>query len=437
MEWWQVLTLFLGGLMVLLLLGFPIAFSFLLVDLVAVFFFLGVPGIKQIPVHVYSGLNTFTLVPIPLFILMGELMFHSKIAYNTIDVIDKWLTRLPGRLSLLAAISGTIFAATSGSSMANTAMLGTVLVPEMKNKGYHYTMSLGPIMGVGGLAMLIPPSALAVVFASIAQISVTKILMGGLIPGLILGAIFFVYIIIRCAINPKLAPKYESADITMAEKIRGTIKYVLPMCFIIFMVLGLILLGVATPSEAAASGVIATLIVIILYRRLTWDVVKSSLVGTVQVAGMTLFIVAASKTFSAILAYTGATQGLLNTVSGLDVSPLVILICIQLIVFFLGAFMETVSIMMICLPIFIPICKLLGFDPIWFGVIMLVNLEMGQITPPFGMLLFVMKGVVKDVSLAKICWAAFPYIIFDIILMIMIMIWPGIALWLPSIVSNV
>lgn len=437
MEWWLVLTLFLGGLMLMLLLGFPIAFTFLLVDVIAIYIFMGVPGIKQIPVHIFSGLNTFTLMPIPLFILMGELMFHSKIAYNTIDVIDKWLTKLPGRLSLLAAISGTIFAATSGSSLANTAMLGTVLVPEMKQKGYHYTMSVGPIMGVGGLAMLIPPSALAVVFASIAQISVTKMLMGGTLPGLILGAMFFIYIIIRCSMNPKLAPRYESETVSLNDKLIGTVKYVLPMCFIIFMVLGLILIGLATPSEAAASGVVATLIVIICYRRLTWSMLKASLMGTVQVAAMTLFIVATSKTFSAILAFSGATQGLLGLVGGLDVHPIVILVCMQLIVFFLGAFMETVSIMMICLPIFMPICKLLGFDPIWFGVIMLVNLEMGQITPPFGMLLFVMKGVVKDISLAQICWAAFPYIIFDIILMALIIVFPGIALWLPSIVTTV
>lgn len=435
MEWWLVLTLFIGGLMLVLLLGFPIAFSFLLVDVIAIYIFMGTPGIKQIPVHIFSGLNTFTLMPIPLFILMGELMFHSKIAYNTIDVIDKWLTKLPGRLSLLAAISGTVFATTSGSSMANTAMLGTVLVPEMKKRGYHYTMAVGPILGVGGLAMLVPPSALAVVFASIAQVSVSKILMGGIIPGFMLGGMFFIYIIIRCAMKPSLAPRYEAEETPLAEKIIGTVKYVLPMCFIIFMVLGLILLGIATPSEAAASGVMATLIVVICYGRCNWPVLKASLIGTVQVAGMTLFIVATSKTFSAILAYSGATQGLLGLVDGWDVHPIVILICMQLIVFFLCAFMETVSIMMICLPIFMPICKFVGLDPIWFGIIMLVNLEMGQITPPFGMLLFVMKGVVKELSIAQLCWAAFPYIIFDVILMIMIMIWPGIALWIPSMVT--
>ena len=386
--------------------------------------------------HIYDGIGTFVLIPIPLFILMGELMFHSGIAFNTIDIIDKWLSRLPGRLSLLAAASGTLFAATSGSTLANTALLGTVLLPEMRKRGYKTSMAVGPIIGVGGLAMLIPPSALGVVFASIARVSVSKILVGGVLPGLLLGGCFIIYILIRCTLNPSLAPSFKSESTPLGRKLIDSVKYILPMGFIVFMVLGLIILGMATPSEAAASGTVATLIVVALYGRFSKDVMVKSIQGTLTISIMVLTIIAASKTFSNILAFSGATRGLLDVIEHLDVHPLVILLSMQVLVFFLGAFMETVSIMMITLPIFMPIVHFLGMDPIWFGVIMLINLEMGQITPPFGMLLFVMKGVTpKDISIDKICWAAVPYICFDIIVMALIIIFPPIVLWLSAMVA--
>jgi len=387
-------------------------------DLLGIIIFMGPLGLKQIPLHVYSSISTFVLAPIPMFIFMGEVMFHSGVAYNTINVIDRWLSRLPGRLGLLAAASGTLFAATR---------------PEMKGRGYKPTMAVGPIVGVGGLAMLIPPSALAVVLASIGHISVSKILVGGVIPGLLLGSFFALYIIVRCWLNPSLAPPFETARTSLWDNIVASIKHVLPMGFIVFMVLGLILLGIATPSEAAASGVIATVLVTIFYGRFNWKMLKASLTGTLDISIMIFMIIAASKTFSSILAYTGATSGLLGMIEGAELHPLIILLSMQFVVFILGTFMETISIMMICLPIFMPIIKMLGFDPVWFGVLILINLEMGQITPPFGMLLFVMKGVAPpDITIQEICWAAFPYIIFDIIVMAMIILWPSLVLWLPS-----
>lgn len=435
MEWWAVLMFFIAGLILLLLSGFPIAFAFLFMDLLGIIFFMGPLGLKQIPLHVLSSISTFVLAPIPMFIFMGELMFHSGIAYNTIDVIDRWLARLPGRLGLLAAASGTLFAATSGSTIANTAMLGTVLLPEMKRRGYDTSMAVGPIVGVGGLAMLIPPSALAVVLASIGQISVSEILVGGVMPGLMLGIFFGLYIILRCWLNPSLAPRYETSAVSFWANVIASIKYVLPMGFIIFMVLGMILLGLATPSEAAASGVIATLLVTLVYRRFTWKMFMAAVKGTLEISIMIFMIIAASKTFSSIMAYTGATRGLLALIEGAQLHPLIILISMQVVVFVMGTFMETISIMMICLPIFMPIIKVLGFDPVWFGVLMLINLEMGQITPPFGMLLFVMKGVApSEITIQEICWAAFPYIVFDIIVMAVIVVWPPLVLWLPSLI---
>jgi tripartite ATP-independent transporter DctM subunit len=433
MEWWAVLIFFIAGLMLLLLSGFPIAFGFLLIDLLGIIFFMGPLGLKQVPLHVLSSISIFVLAPIPMFVFMGELMFHSRIAYNTIDIIDKWLFKIPGRLSLLAAASGTLFAATSGSTIANTAMLGTVLLPEMQNRGYKTPMSVGPIIGIGGLAMLIPPSILAVVLASIGQISVGDILVGGAIPGLLMGILYVSYIIGRCTLNPSLAPRYEVSRASLSEKIMGTLKYILPMGFIIFMVMGLMLLGVAAPSEAAATGAVATLLVTLFYGRLNWAMLKASLAGTVEISVMVLMIIAASKTFSSILAFTGATQGVLNVIEGLEVHRLLILFGMQLTIFVLGTFMETVSIMMICVPFFMPIVGMLGFDPVWFGILLLINLEMGMTTPPFGVMLFVMKGVAPpNITIKDICYAAFPFILCDMVAMVMIIIWPQLALWLPS-----
>jgi tripartite ATP-independent transporter DctM subunit len=437
MEWWAVLSFFVFGLIILLISGFPIAFSFLMIDILGVLIFMGPNGLHQMTLQIMSSLATFTLTPIPLFILMGELMFHSGIAKNTIDVLDKWLGKIPGRLSLLAATGGILFAALSGSTLANTAMLGTVLAPEMRRRNYKPAMAIGPIVGVGGLAMLIPPSSLAVVLASIGRISVGKILIGGVIPGLVLGMLIGLYIIIRCWLNPSLAPPYDVSKSSIKERILPTITYVLPLGFIIFMVLGLMLLGVATPTEAAASGVLGTLLVTLCYGRLNWNMLRASITGTLEITVMVFMIIAASNSFSAILAFTGATGGLLATVQNLDVAPLLILVGMQLVVFVMGTFMETISIMMICLPIFMPIVKTLGFDPVWFGVLMLINFEMGLITPPFGMLLFVMKGVSPpETTINEICWAAFPFIVCDIIVMAMLILWPPLALWLPNLVGN-
>ncbi|MBW1723361.1 MAG: TRAP transporter large permease [Deltaproteobacteria bacterium] len=437
MEWWAVLSFFILGLIILLATGFPIAFGFLMIDILGILIFMGPMGLHQVTLQIFSSLSTFTLTPIPLFILMGELMFHSGIANNTIDVIDKWLGRLPGRLSLLAAGAGVLFAALSGSTLANTAMLGTVLLPEMRRRGYKTSMAVGPIIGVGGLAMLIPPSSLAVVLASIGHISVGKILVGGVIPGLLLGGLIASYIIIRCWLNPSLAPRYDVEAASFFEKVAATVKYVIPLGFIIFMVLGLMLLGVATPTEAAASGALATILVTLVYGRLTWRMLKASIMGTLEISVMVFMIIAASNSFSSILAYTGATQGLLGLVEGLHVPPLVILIGMQVIIFVMGTFMETISIMMICMPIFMPIVKMLGFDPVWFGVLMLINFETGFITPPFGMLLFVMKGVAPaDINIKEICYAAVPFILCEIAAMTMIIAWPDLVLWLPGLLGR-
>jgi tripartite ATP-independent transporter DctM subunit len=285
--------------------------------------------------------------------------------------------------------------------------------------------------------MLIPPSALAVIFASIAQISVGQVLMGGVVPGVMLGAIFCVFIILCAVIKPSCAPNFHTEPTPLSRKLILTFKYLVPVGIIIFSVLGLIFLGVATPTEAAALGALATLIVNIFMGRFNSRMLKSSMKGSLEVTAMVLMIVAASKTFSTVLAFTNATDGMVEVVKGLEVHPILILMAMQVIVVILGCLMDPVSIMLITLPLFMPIVTVLGFDPIWFAVIMLVNLEMGNMSPPFGMLIFVMQGVTpKDVTYEKIVWATVPYMLFDILIMVMIFVWPQIALWLPTYVGG-
>ncbi len=279
MEWWVVLLFFVGLFLFLLLIGTPVAFSFLISNLVIISVVAGFEvGGKQIVQSTYSALTNFSLTPIPLFILMGEILFHSGLVLATLNIFNKWFGKLPGRLSVLSIAGGTMFASLSGSSIANTSMLGSVLAPEMKKKGYHTSMTLGPIMGAGSLAMIIPPSAMIVLLGGIASISVGPLLLGGVIPGLLLALLFFLYIIIACTINPSLAPTYKEEKI---ESFKWSsfflmfFKDIFPLLVIIFSVIGFIFLGIATPTEAAAVGCVASLIVVALKRKLSLDVLKS------------------------------------------------------------------------------------------------------------------------------------------------------------------
>lgn len=438
MTWWMIISCLFGGMVLLLFTGLPVAFAFLIVNMVAAYFFLGgLPGLVGVATGAFSSVTTFTLLPVPFFVFMGEMIFHSGVGLKAISVIDDWLGKIPGRLSIVAVITGTIFAALSGSTIANTALLGTVLVPEMEKRGYSKEMSLGPIMGVGGVAMLIPPSALAVVLASLAGMDVGQLLIAGVLPGVLMGSLYLAYILVRCLINPTLAPSYPVERVPLGRRIANTVIYSLPVIFIIFMVTGVIFIGVATPTEAAATGALGAFLVAVGYRKMSWEVMKKSAVGTIKVVVMIFMIIIMSQTYSEILAFTGAAAGLVDFTVGQKVAPILIILSMMLTVMILGCFMETVSIMMITVPIFMPIVRALGFDPIWFGVLLLVNLELGMLTPPFGMLLFVMKGISpKSTTMTDIYRAAMPFITVDIIGLAVLILFPRISTYLPGLMGH-
>ena len=437
MEWWAVTALLLGGMLMLLAVGLPVAFAFVVINIVGAFFIMGGwAGVAQVIPGMFTSLTSFVLIPVPLFIFMGEVMFHSGMGMEAINVLDKWLGRVPGRMSLLAIASGTLFSALSGSTIANTALLGTTLMPEMSRRGYKKPMSFGPIVGAGGLAMLIPPSALGVIWASLAYVSVGEILVAGVLPGVMIAFLYGCYVIIRCWLQPTLAPRQEITYISLSEKVLSSIKYILPLAGIIFLVVGVIFLGIATPTEASATGALGAMILAAAYKRLNRLALKKCVESTVQITVMVFMIILASKTFSQLLAFGGATVGMVGFVTALGISKITMIIAIQIVLIFLGMFMEQVSIMMITVPIFMPLIHALGLNPIWFGVIFLLNLEMGLTTPPFGMLLFVMKGISPPtIAFSDICWAAVPFLVCDLIAMVMIICFPIIPLWLPSLMA--
>jgi tripartite ATP-independent transporter DctM subunit len=434
MEWWGMILCLMGGLLFLLALGLPIAFSFLLVNFVGAYFLMGgMNGLSLSVQQIFTSLTSFALAPIPLFVFMGELMLHSGMAKRTLDVFDKWVGRLPGRLSLIVITSGALFSTLSGSTIANTAMLGEIMVPEMQDRGYKKPMILGPIVGVGGLAMLIPPSALAVVYASLAQISVGKVLIAGAVPGVMLAFLYSLYVVSRAYLNPSIAPAYDVTHHSLSEKISDITKYVLPLGVIFFLVLGFIFLGIATPTEAAATGALGSIILAALYKKMNLEILKKSLIGTLHVSVMAYMIIAASKTYSALLAYSGATVELVNLIKGLEMSRIFVLIAMMVILMILGTFMEQVSMMMITIPIYMPLIHALGYDPIWFAILMLLNLEMAMSTPPFGLLLFVMQAAAPPgTTMGDICKSAAPFLLCDLIVMIILIAFPAMVLFLPK-----
>ncbi len=435
MEWQLALLVIMGTLIVLMLSGLPVAFCFMLINVVGVFVWWGgVAGLQQLADgSLYDSVTTFTLLPLPLFILMGEVLFRSGIAPNMLDAVDKWLGRMPGRLALEAVAGGTILSTLTGAPIASVAILGSSLVPEMEKRGYKKSMSLGPIMGSGGIAMMIPPSGLAVLLASLALISIGKTLIAIIIPGLLMAALYALYIIGRCWLQPSVAPPYSLPPLPLKGKLAATLKYIVPVGGIIFLVIGVILLGIATPTEAAATGSLGTFILAAAYGKLNWGMMKESFSGALKVTVMILMIIVGAKAFGQVLASSGATQGLIQFTVGLPLAPILIFILMQVVILIMGMFVSLIAIMMVTLPIFMPVVNTMGFDPWWFAVIFLINIEISTTSPPFGLGLYVMKGVAPpDTTMGDVYRAALPFIYCDLVAMALIIAFPQIALWLPG-----
>jgi tripartite ATP-independent transporter DctM subunit len=437
MSWQLSSLLLLGGSTVLLFIGMPVAFSFIAINIVGATLFLGgEAGLSQMLRNSAGAVINFSLTPIPLFVLMGEILFHTGLALKVIDGIERLVRQVPGRLAVVAVVAGTVFSAISGSTIATTAMLGSLMLPVMLSRGYNPVMATGPIMAIGAVDMLIPPSALTVLLGSLSGISISKLLIGGVVPGLMLSAAFVGYIIVRARANPALAPATPIEERSGWAKYELLVLYVLPLVSIFVVVIGAMSGGIATPTESAALGALATMALAVAYRALSFDALLKSLRGTVGISAMILFIILGATTFSQILSFSGATEGIVSTILGGGLTPFAILAGMMLLLIFLGIFVDQVSMMLITLPVFMPIVQRLEIDLIWFGVLYLICMQLGLLLPPHGLLLMTMKGVApKEVTMAHIFRAVVPYVAMSLVLLVIIIIFPAIATWLPNLLG--
>ena len=434
MEWYEALGLLLGTILALMAVGMPVALAFLAANIVGAWVFMGGErGITQLLNNGLGSLTSYALVPIPLFLLMGEIFFHTGLGGRLFNGIDRLLGRVPGRLSYVTVLGGTGFATLSGSSMGATALLGSLMVPEMSKRGYKRHMSIGPIMGTGGLAIIIPPSALAVLLATLAKIDVGALLIAGVLPGLVLAGFYIVLIWAQTRIDPEAAPAYEVAPIPLAEKLRVIAVDIVPMVSVMAVIVVLMVAGIVTPSEAAAFGALGVILLAAVFRCLSWQALVKSVTGALRVTLMAYLIVFGSATFSQLLAFSGASHGLISWATGFELAPLAMLLVMFGVLLLLGMFMEQISMMLLTVPIFFPLAQSLGFDLVWFALIMLLALEISFTTPPFGLLLFVMKGVAPPgTTMREIYAAAFPYIGCSLLLVAVLIAFPPLALWLPG-----
>lgn len=438
MEWYWVIILLFGMTIGLIALGLPVAFAFFGSNVVGAYLILGGDiGLVQVTRNAVDSVVSFTLAPLLMFIAMGEILFHCGLAVKSIDAIERLFTKVPGRLSLAAVGGGVVFSALSGSSMANTAMLGNTLIPEMMRRGYHPSISMGPIMAVGGVAMLVPPSNMAILLGTVSQIPISYLLIGGIVPGLMIGVTHASIVLIRCLINPELAPSYEVPRTTLWERWRPFVIYVLPLMSLFVIVVGSILAGIATPTESAALGAMGALVFSIIYGCFSFAMLKKSLYGSAMIGGMMLLIIAGSGTFSQILAFSGATQELVSLVNQIDPEPIFVVLGMLLILLLLGMMMDSLSMILLTIPFYMPLAQALGIDVIWLGILILFAIEISGMTPPFGMLLFVMKGVAPaGTTTTMIYRAVAPFVIAEMVLLGVLVLYPHLITYLPSLVKG-
>ncbi len=437
MEWYLALAFLLSLILGFMAIGTPIALAFLAANVIGAWHFMGGQnGLIQLLNNGFGALSSFNLVPIPLFLLMGELFFRTGLGMRMFNAIDQLMGKVPGRLSYVTVVGGTGFSTLSGSSMGSTALMGSLLVPEMERRGYQKRMAIGPILGTGGLAIIIPPSALAVLLATLAKVDIGALLIAGILPGLLLAGLYIGTIWIQTRLDPDAAPNYELEPVPLGQKLKLVLTDILPMISVMIFIVALMLLGFATPSEAAAFGALGAIVLALIFRCMTWEAFKLSVIGALKVTLMAYLIVFGSATFSQLLAFSGASSGLIQWATSFDLAPILMLLAMFAVLLVLGTFMEQISIMMLTVPFFFPLAQVLGFDPIWFGIIMLLALEISFSTPPLGLLLFVMKGVApKGTTMREIYAAAIPYILCSMLLVAILVVFPGIATWLPGMIN--
>ena len=434
-EWLTVLMF--GSLLILLMAGLPLAF--VTGGLACVFLFLvgDAQMLNIVPSRIFPLMTDYQLSAIPLFIFMASMLERAGLIGEMFDVIYKLLGGLHGGLASATIIASTILAAMVGVIGAAVVTMGIIALPAMLKRHYDTRLAMGSIMAGGTLGILIPPSILAIIYAVVAEQSVGELFIGSVIPGLLLSSMYIGYISLRCMFSPDMGPVLPEAErISFQDKLK-LLQNMLAPILLILLVLGVIFTGVATPVEAAGIGTFGSFIVAALHRRLDWHTVQEACITTLKASSMVLWIIFGATVFVGLYVVEGGQQFVQDTLTGIGLGRWGILIVMQILLIVLGMFLDWVGILLLCVPIFVPVIKALGFDPLWFGVLYLVNMQMSFLSPPFGYALFYLRGVApSDIPMSDIFWAAIPFLCIQLIGLILCMVFPELITWLPGIVYN-
>jgi C4-dicarboxylate transporter, DctM subunit len=379
---------------------------------------------------VYRSATAWELAAIPMFVWMGEMMYRTDISERLFRGLAPLVDGIAGRLLHTNVMGCTLFAAVSGSSAATTATVGKITTTELARRRYDTSLAIGSLAGAGSLGLLIPPSIVMIIYGVLAEVSIAKLFAAGVVPGLLIAALYSTYIAARCTLQPELAP--SAGDVfTWRDRLLGVAR-LLPVLSLILIVLGAIYSGYATPSEAAAVGVLATLALITVTGQLSWRIVAESIMGAVRISAMVCSILVAAAFLSTAMGYLHVPQELAAAIAALDLSPYGLIVILALFYIMLGLFLDGISITVMSLPITLPLVLQAGFDPLWFGIFLVIMVEIGQITPPVGFNLFVLQGLTGH-SIGKIAVASLPFFFLMLIGVAIVTLLPQTALWLPGV----
>ena len=429
MSWIVLLFLTIGLLLAVLFLGVRIFVGFLVLNLIGVLYLVGTKGFGMLTNSIVNSATSSTLVTVALFVLMGEILFRSGTVEILLDSIDSLIGGIRGRLYFVVIALSTVFGALSGSAVAVAAMLGRSLMPMMEERGYDKNLSAGTILSGASLAPIIPPSLLAIIVGSMADVSIAGLLIAGLVPGILFAALTTLYVLFKIRALPPINPEHD----TDRKPISRSLLDMVPFLIVIASVMGLILLGVATPSEAAATGVVGALIVAAIFGRLNTKMLSTSISSTVVISCSILVIICSATLFSQLLSFGGITRSLVQYLTELSLSANMMFLIMMLIPFILCMFIDQIAFMLLAIPLYQPIIKSFDFDPIWFWTIFLINLTVASLTPPFGYTLFALKSANPSLSTGETYRAAWPIVSVFVIGMMILWAVPQLVTWLPSV----
>ncbi len=421
-----------GVLFLTLAAGIWVGFALFIVGFMGMLIFSPLPAGNNMASSVWATIEKWEYVALPLFILMGEILYRSGISEKLFKSLVPWLYRLPGGLLLMNIVSCTLFAAVSGSSAATTATVGRITLAEFDKLGYDRRLAMGSLAGAGTLGFLIPPSLIMIVYAILAEVSIGKMFMAGILPGLLLSGIYSCYIIYRGIRNPAIAPRTQESY-SWKERLVG-LKDLAPTLILILMVLGSIYGGVATPTEAAALGVLGAAVFAFLNRQMNFKILFECLIGAVKTNAMIMMIVVGAGFLSRVMGFLGIPAAITRAITELGLSPYMLMILLGVFYVILGCLLDGFSIVVMTLPIALPMVTAAGFDPIWFGIYLILMVEVSQITPPVGFNLFVIQGLTNE-PIVKVARYALPFFFLMLLTTAVLTLFPKIALFLPNLMT--